>query len=110
MDNCIFCKIAKGDLAVELVYQDDQVVAFNDIRPQAPVHVLIIPRAHHESIKNMDDEKLIGHLFTAGTTVARSLGAESFRLVINTGKDSGQEVFHVHLHLLAGRKMKWPPG
>jgi histidine triad (HIT) family protein len=110
MDNCIFCKIARGDLATDFIYEDDRVVAFNDTQPQAPTHILIIPRSHHESIKEMDDEKLIGHLFTVGKAVAKKVGAESFRLVINTGKDSGQAVYHVHLHLLAGRKMTWPPG
>lgn len=110
MENCIFCKIARGDLAVDLIYQDDRAVAFNDTHPQAPIHILVIPREHHESLIEMADEKLIGHLFTVAKIVAEKVGAESFRLVINTGKDSGQEVFHVHVHLLAGRKMHWPPG
>ena len=110
MNDCIFCKIAKGELNTDFIYEDEQVVAFNDIQPQAPIHVLLITRAHFTSIKEMTDEKTIGHLITAGKAVARKLGANSYRFVINTGKDSGQAVFHIHLHLLAGRKMNWPPG
>ena len=110
MSECLFCRIARGELDTEFVYEDDRVVAFKDINPQAPVHVLIIPREHFKSIQEMGDESLIGHLFSVGKDIAKKFSMDSFRLVINTGKDAGQAVFHVHMHLLAGRKMSWPPG
>ena len=110
MGDCIFCKIANGATGGDLVHEHDQVVAFRDINPQAPVHIQIIPRGHFASIKEMDDERLMGHLFAVGNSVAKKLGIESFRYVINTGKEAGQAVFHVHLHLLGGRTMTWPPG
>jgi histidine triad (HIT) family protein len=110
MEDCIFCKIAKGEFNTEFLYSDNEVVAFNDVNPQAPYHVIIIPRSHFGSIKEMDDDRLIGRLFTAGNAVAKQLELDSYRFVINTGKEAGQSVFHVHLHLLGGREMKWPPG
>lgn len=110
MSDCIFCKIARGEMGGDLVHEDDLVVAFRDINPQAPTHIQIIPRDHFVSIKEMGDENLIGHLFTVGNSIAEKLGLDSFRYVINTGGDAGQAVFHVHLHLLGGRKMTWPPG
>lgn len=110
MSDCIFCKIAKGELRTDFLYEDEQVLAFNDVQPQAPVHILLITRDHFQSVKEMTDERTIGRLFTAGNAVAKKLGVNSYRFVMNTGKDSGQAVFHVHLHLLAGRKMNWPPG
>jgi histidine triad (HIT) family protein len=109
-DNCIFCKIASGKLNTELLFEDDRVVAFNDVNPQAPHHVLIIPRSHFESIKPIDDENLIGHMFSAAKQTADKLGLSDYRLVINTGPKAGQSVFHLHLHLLGGRPMTWPPG
>jgi len=110
MDECIFCKIANGEFNTDFLYEDDLVVAFRDIEPQAPDHILIIPRDHYISIKDISDEAIIGRLFLAGNKVAEQLGISSFRYVINTGKDAGQAVFHIHLHLLAGRMMEWPPG
>jgi histidine triad (HIT) family protein len=110
MDECIFCKIANGEFNTDFVYEDDLVVAFRDIEPQAPDHILIIPRDHYLSIKDISDEAIIGRLFLAGNKVVEQLGISSFRYVINTGEDAGQAVFHIHLHLLAGRKMGWPPG
>jgi histidine triad (HIT) family protein len=110
MDDCIFCKIVKGEFNTEFLFEDDLVVAFRDVEPQAPDHILIIPRVHHQSIKDISDESLIARLFQTGNRVAEQLGIQSFRYVINTGTDAGQAVFHVHLHLLAGRKMGWPPG
>ncbi len=108
--HCIFCRIARGETNNEFLYEDDQVVAFKDINPQAPVHVLIIPREHFTSIKETEDESLIGRLFTSGKKVAEKLGLNGYRLVINTGWEAGQSVFHLHLHLLGGRTMGWPPG
>lgn len=110
MTQCIFCQIASGRIKSEILFEDEQVVAFKDIHPQAPFHVLIIPRAHFISIKEVTDEILIGHLFTVGKKVAEQLGLSDFRLVINTGPRAGQSVFHLHLHLLGGRTMTWPPG
>lgn len=109
-NNCIFCKIAKGEFNTEFLFEDERVVAFKDIVPQAPVHVLIIPREHFVSIKDVDDEVLVGRLFTAAETVAEKMGITDYRFVINTGPKAGQTVFHLHLHLLAGRTMRWPPG
>jgi histidine triad (HIT) family protein len=110
MNHCIFCKIASGGVNADFLFQDDRVVAFKDINPQAPTHVLIIPKDHYESIKEITDEGLIGHLFTAAKSVAKTLGLTDYRLVINTGPQAGQSVFHLHLHLLGGRVMHWPPG
>jgi len=110
MDNCIFCKIARGETKTPLLFADDRVVAFRDTNPQAPVHVLIIPRGHYPSVEDVADESLTGHLFTAAKQVAEKLGLKDYRLVVNKGREAGQTVFHLHLHLLAGRLMGWPPG
>ncbi len=110
MDECIFCKIASGQLNTALLYEDDEVVAFTDLYPQAPIHALIIPRTHYASIKDVEDSNLIGHLFQAGKEVARRLKIDDYRFVINTGQQAGQTVFHLHLHILGGREMLWPPG
>lgn len=110
MSDCIFCKIASGEFNTEFVYQDDQVVAFKDLNPQAPVHILIIPKQHSDSIQQMNEDSLIGRLFQAGTEVAKKLNMDNYRFVVNKGKDAGQTVFHTHVHLLAGRPMNWPPG
>lgn len=110
MNGCIFCNIARGEFNKKLLFEDDRVVAFYDINPQAPVHILIIPRDHYVSIKEVEDEALVGHLFTAAKAVAEKLAIKDYRLVINTGPQAGQSVFHLHLHLLAGRTMHWPPG
>lgn len=110
LKDCIFCKIANGEIPTEAVYQNEKVFAFNDINPQAPVHVLIIPKEHYASLNELDDKELMGELFAAVKKVAEKLGIKEYRTVINTGKSSGQEVFHIHLHVLANRDMKWPPG
>lgn len=93
-----------------MLYEDDKVVAFKDINPQAPVHILVIPRGHFVSIKEIEDETLVGRLFTAAKKTAEKLGLRDYRLVINTGRGAGQTVFHLHLHLIGGRLMTWPPG
>jgi len=110
MEDCIFCKIASGEISTELIYEDEEVVAFRDINPQAPFHVLIIPRIHISSVKETDDKSLIGHMFVAGNKIAEKNGIEDFRYIINTVEQAGQTVFHLHLHLLGGRVMNWPPG
>jgi histidine triad (HIT) family protein len=112
--NCIFCKIIIGSSPSSIVFQDEQAVAFLDIHPASPVHILIVPRQHIESINDLDDEHeaLIGHLFT----VARDLAAEKgisesgYRLIVNSGQDARQAVFHLHLHLLGGASMRYPMG
>ena len=113
-EECIFCKIASGAIPVNLVYEDDFLVAFPDINPMAPVHVLVIPRKHLDSIAaaGPDDAALLGHALLTLPKIAAKLGiAESgFRVVMNTGKDGGQSVMHLHWHLLGGRFMEWPPG
>lgn len=113
-DTCLFCRIVNGDIPAQIVHEDDDIVAFYDIAPQAPVHVLLIPRRHLDSVSQFgdDDAGLAGKLLLTARTLARQLGmAESgFRLVINTGDQGGQSVSHLHLHLLGGRQMTWPPG
>jgi len=114
MEDCIFCRIGAGQVPVRLAYQDEQVVAFHDLNPQAPVHVLIIPRRHLPGVKEMapEDEPLVGHLLRVGSLVAQQLevGESGFRLVTNSGPDAGQSVMHLHFHLLGGRPLGWPPG
>ena len=114
MDDCLFCGIVDGKVNASFVYRDNDVIAFKDIKPRAPVHVLIIPRKHIPGVLDIEpsDEPLIGKIFEVTAKLARDLGiAESgFRVVVNSGADSGQSVFHIHYHLLGGRRMGWPPG
>jgi histidine triad (HIT) family protein len=114
VSDCIFCRIVAGAIPAKIVHQDDQVMAFDDVNPQAPVHVLVIPRRHVASLGECDprDAPLLGHLALTCAMVARQKGiAETgFRIVTNTGAHAGQSVFHVHFHLLGGRAMAWPPG
>ena len=112
--NCLFCKIIAGEISGEFVHQDEQCVVISDVNPQAPTHLLVIPREHLESLDDASqrDEALLGHLLRIGARMANSQGhADSgFRTVINTGAGAGQSVFHLHAHVLAGRTMNWPPG
>ena len=111
MENCIFCKIASGEIPSQKVYEDDKAIAFYDLEPQAPVHVLIVPKKHYDNVTMVDDDALMGHLMQVASSVAEQLGVKAgFRLVINTGKDGGQSVNHLHIHLLGGRELQWPPG
>jgi len=114
MSDCIFCKIIAGEISSTQVYQDELVTAFRDINPVSPTHVLIIPNQHIASVNDLsnEDEQVIGHLFTVAKEIAKEEGvAESgYRLIINTGPDGGQEVFHIHLHLLGGQRMRHPMG
>lgn len=114
MSECIFCRIVAGELPAELIHEDDEIVAFRDIEPQAPVHVLIVPRRHVATLLDLDPEDagLLGRLQTTAIHLARRLGLEErgFRLVLNCLEEAGQSVFHIHLHLLGGRPMRWPPG
>jgi histidine triad (HIT) family protein len=112
--NCLFCKIVAGEIPAALVHQDGRAVAFRDINPQAPTHVLVIPRAHIESLDDaaQTDEPLLGHLLRVAARIANQegLSESGYRTVINTGADAGQSVLHVHVHLLGGRSLAWPPG
>lgn len=112
--DCLFCRIASGDMEAQIVLENDRVVAFRDINPQAPTHVLIIPRRHVSTTNDLTDDHVddIGALFFAAAEVAKAEGIadDGYRLTINCNEQAGQSVFHVHLHLLGGRAMNWPPG
>jgi histidine triad (HIT) family protein len=112
--DCLFCRIASGEIPAKTVYEDENVLAFADINPQAPVHVLVIPRRHVESVAAAEagDGDLLSGLLLAAAQVAREAGVEEsgYRLVLNVGRDGGQTVGHLHVHLLGGRGLGWPPG
>jgi histidine triad (HIT) family protein len=114
MGQCIFCQIVEKKSPAKIVYEDEMALAFEDTRPQAPVHLLVITRKHLRSLNEAtaDDEKLLGHLFTIAARLAheRQLAAKGYRTVINNGSWAGQSVFHLHLHVLGGRVFHWPPG
>jgi histidine triad (HIT) family protein len=113
-DRCLFCRIASGDIPAKKVHEDDDVVAFQDINPQAPTHVLIIPRRHIPSLNDLSeaDAAMVGLTLVRASEIARNLHIESdgYRIVANNGEAAGQTVFHVHFHLLGGRNFGWPPG
>ena len=113
-DDCLFCKIISGDIPSNKIYEDNDVYAFHDINPAAPSHILIIPKKHLHDITEAIDKyaELIGKLVLRANTIAEEIGLteNGFRYVINTGSDGGQTVFHLHLHILGGRPMSWPPG
>jgi len=112
--NCIFCQVVAGEIAADIVYTDERAVAFRDINPQAPVHALVIPREHMDSLDDASgrDEGLLGHLLRVAARVANAegLSESGYRTVINTGAGAGQSVFHLHLHVIGGRPLNWPPG
>lgn len=114
MDDCIFCKIVNKELPSNTIYEDDKSIAFKDINPQAPVHILVIPKKHIRSLVESDesDKELLGHLTQVARNIANEhkLSSKGFRLVLNSGLESGQSVWHIHIHILGGRKMTWPPG
>lgn len=114
MPDCIFCKIAAGTIPARLVHQDDTVVAFRDLNPQAPVHVLVIPKKHVATVNDLDagDAELVGKMVLVAQQVAKTeaVAESGYRLVLNTNAQAGQSVFHIHLHLLGGRYLGWPPG
>ncbi len=113
-DNCLFCKILEGEIPAELIYESDTAVAFRDINPQAPIHALVIPRKHISTINDIDvdDEAIIGSLYSAARHIAAAEGIadEGYRAVMNCNEGAGQSVFHIHLHVLGGRRLDWPPG
>ena len=113
MDDCLFCKIINGDIPSEIIYEDEKVIAFKDISPQAPVHFLLIPREHIESVNDINQENsyLIGHIFEVAKKLAKENNLDlGYRIVNNCKVHGGQTVDHIHFHLMGGRQMQWPPG
>ncbi len=114
MEDCLFCKIVSGDIPADKVYENEFVLAFRDIDPKAPTHILVIPKKHIRSINEMEseDQSLAGEMLLAAKAIAKSEGINEsgFRTVFNTNDDGGQTVFHIHMHILGGRQMTWPPG
>ncbi len=111
MENCIFCKIASGEIPSKKVYEDEKAIAFYDLEPQAPVHVLIVPKKHYDNVTMVDDGALMGHLIKIASSVAEQLGIKAgYSLFIHTGKDGWQSVNLLHIQLLGERELQWPPG
>ena len=114
MADCLFCKIVRREIPATLVYEDERVAAFNDINPQAPTHVLVVPKRHIATLNELstEDDQLVGELVRRASAIAaeRGLAAGGYRTVFNTNRDAGQTIFHIHLHLLGGRSLGWPPG
>ncbi len=112
MSSCIFCQIVQGKSDSGIVQEDERALAFRDVNPQAPTHILVIPKQHIPSLSAAPEEKgdLLGHLLLMARQIARAEGLEGYRVIINDGPDAGQTVFHLHVHLLAGRRFGWPPG
>jgi len=111
-DDCLFCKVVSGEVPADVVHEGDAVIAFRDINPQAPTHVLVVPRVHHPDVATLAaaDPAVLAELVLVGRQVATAEGHDDYRLVFNTGAGAGQSVFHVHGHVLAGRPLSWPPG
>ncbi len=111
-DNCLFCKIARGDIPADILYEDDDILAFRDIAPQAPIHFLVIPKKHISGPSSVapEDEQLMGKIMRKGSEIAQQEGIDHYRVVFNNGEQAGQTVFHIHMHILGGRDMNWPPG
>ncbi len=114
MSDCIFCKIVSGDIPAEKVFENDHVIGFRDLNPQAPTHVLVIPKKHISTINDLqeEDKALVGEMYLAAKQIAadEGLSDDGYRTVMNCNEQAGQTVFHIHLHLLGGRRMQWPPG
>ena len=112
--DCLFCKIADKTIPADIVYEDDRVVAFRDVAPQAPTHILVIPRQHISTLNDLNEnnKELIGHILYVAKTIAAAegLAEDGYRVAMNCNSHGGQTVFHIHLHLLGGRQMQWPPG
>lgn len=112
--DCLFCQISDGKIPAKIIYQDEKAIAFNDISPQAPTHVLIVPREHIATINDLqkNHNELIGHLFQIAKNIAaeKGISEDGYRVVMNCNKHGGQAVYHIHLHLLGERQMAWPPG
>ncbi len=114
IENCLFCGIAAGEIPADIVYKDEEILAFRDIRPQSPVHVVLIPRRHVATLNDISgkDTAVLGRMFDVAREIAvgNNIAAEGYRIVVNCNKAAGQEVFHLHMHLLGGRNFSWPPG
>jgi histidine triad (HIT) family protein len=114
MSSCLFCKILAGEISATRVYEDERLIAFNDINPQAPMHVLVVPKQHIATLNDLagDDDDLVGAMVRAAAKIARDRGHDGpgYRTVFNCNAQAGQTVFHIHLHVLGGRVMTWPPG
>jgi histidine triad (HIT) family protein len=112
VSDCLFCKIASGEIPSKAAYSDERVYAFHDISPKAPTHILVIPRRHIGRLAEAraEDQALLGEVVARAAAIARDLGLEHYRLVANNGEGAGQSVFHLHFHLMGGRPMSWPPG
>ncbi len=114
MTDCLFCKIISGEIDSKIIYEDEQVVAFKDIEPQAPIHYLIVPKKHISTLLDIsnEDKELIGHIYTIANQIAQKEGVaeDGFRVVSNCKEAGGQTVYHIHYHLLGGRNLQWPPG
>lgn len=114
MTDCLFCKMVSGEIKPDVVYEDDDVLAFRDVNPQAPVHVLVIPKAHISTANDLDEDNVdvIGQMYLAARKIANDEGVSEagYRMVMNCNAGAGQSVFHIHLHILGGRQMTWPPG
>lgn len=111
MDDCIFCKVVAGEIPSKKVFEDERVFAFEDIHPQAPTHILLVPKKHIVNLHDgADDPSLLGDIVARSAAIARDRGITDYRLVTNSGREAGQAVFHLHFHILAGRRMGWPPG
>ena len=114
MSNCLFCKIIAREIPASIVYEDDRVLAFNDINPQGPTHVLVVPKRHIATLNDLGegDDQIVGEVVRRAAAIAKERGIDAggFRAVFNTNRDAGQTVFHIHLHLIGGRSLAWPPG
>ena len=112
MNDCLFCKMVRGEITPDIVFENDHVLAFKDINPQAPVHVLVIPKRHIATMNDLDDAYLAGEILKTASSLAKKLdiAADGYRTVFNCNANGGQAVYHLHLHLLGGRQMAWPPG
>jgi histidine triad (HIT) family protein len=111
-DDCLFCRIIRGEIPAKLLAETAECVAFRDIDPQAPTHIVVVPRAHIPTLADVTDPLILGQMTRVATELARSegIGETGYRVVVNSGRDGGQTVFHLHMHLLGGRRMTWPPG
>ncbi len=109
-NDCIFCKIINKEIPSNFIFENDKVIAFNDLNPQAPVHFLVIPKKHYSSLNDIDSKEAFADIFSAIPKITKKLGIKEYRTVINTGKSAGQTVFHIHVHVMAGREFNWPAG
>ena len=110
MSDCLFCRIIRGEIPSRKVAEDDDVFAFDDIAPRAPTHILVVPKKHSDGIADAQDAPALGRVFLAAARIAKDRRLDHYRLVVNNGEKAGQSVFHLHVHLLAGRPFSWPPG